>query len=69
MKLIFILLLAIYLQADESIKCEEAIGDMIEAIEVNDKDKALDLTDVIIKECNDLEAVELAKEMKWELGK
>ena len=70
MKLIFILLLlAITLQADECIKCEEAIDDMIEAIEVNDKDKALELTDVIIKECKDLEAVELAKEMKWELGK
>ena len=69
MKIIFILLLAIYLQANECIKCEEAIDDMIEAIEVNDKDKALDLTEVIIKECKDLEAVELAKEMKWELGK
>ena len=53
--------------ADECIKCEEAIDDMIEAIEVNDRNKALELTDVIIKECNDLEAVELAKEMKWEL--
>ena len=40
-----------------------------EAIEVNDRNKALELTDVIIKECKDLEAVELAKEMKWELGK
>ena len=69
MKIIFILLLALYLQADECIKCEEAIDAMIEAIEVNDRDKALELTDVIIKECNDLEAVELAKEMKWELGK
>lgn len=62
MKIIFILLLALYLQADECIKCKEAI-------EVNDRDKALELTDVIIKECNDLEAVELAKEMKWELEK
>ena len=69
MKIIFILLLAISLQADECIKCEEAIDDMIEAIEVNDRDKALELTDVIIKECKDLEAVELAKEMKWELEK
>ncbi len=69
MKIIFILLLAISLQADECIKCEEAIDAMIEAIEVNDKDKALELTDVIIKECKDLEAVELAKEMKWELEK
>ena len=69
MKIIFILLLALYLQADECIKCKEAIDAMIEAIEVNDRNKALELTDVIIKECNDLEAVELAKEMKWELGK
>ena len=69
MKIIFILLLALYLQADECIKCEEAIDAMIEAIEVNDRDKALELTDVIIKECNDLEAVELAKKMKWELNK
>ena len=69
MKIIFILLLALYLQADECIECEEAIDDMTEAIKVNDKDKALELTDVIIKECNDLEAIELAKEMKWELGK
>ena len=28
-----------------------------------------ELSDVIIKECKDLEAIELAKEMKWELGK
>ena len=69
MKLIFIILISMALQADECIKCEEAIDDMIEAIEVNDKDKALELTDVIIKECKDLEAIELAKEMKWELGK
>ena len=67
MKIIFILLLAISLQADECIKCEEAIDNMIEAIESNDKTKAIQLTDVIIKECKDLEAIELAKEMKWEL--
>ena len=53
MKTIFILLLAISLQADECIKYEEAIDDTIEAIEVNDKDKALELTDVIIKERED----------------
>ena len=67
MKLILILLISLALQAHECIKCEEIIDDMTEAIEVNDKDKALELTDVIIKECNDLEAVELAKEIKWEL--
>ena len=63
MKIIFILLLAISLQADECIKCEGAIDDMIEAIEVNDKDKALELTDVIIKECNDLEASNLLEHL------
>ena len=62
MKVLFILLVVVYLQADECIKCEEAI-------EVNDRNKALELTDVIIKECNDLEAIELAKKMKWELSK
>ena len=41
----------------------------MKAIEINNKDKALDLTDVIIKECKDLEAIELAKEMKWEIRK
>ena len=67
MKPIFILLLAVSLQA-ENITCLDAIDDMIEAIEVNDRNKALELTDVIIKECVDLEAIELAKKMKWELG-
>ena len=68
MKPIFILLLAISLQA-ENIICLNAIDNMIEAIESNDKTKAIQLTDVIIKECKDLEAIELAKEMKWELEK
>ena len=67
MKSIFILLLAISLQA-ESIKCLNAVDDIIEAIENNDKTKALQLTDIIIKECEDLEAIELAKKMKWELN-
>ena len=66
MKLIFILLLAVFLQA-ENIKCLNAIDDMILAIENNDKTKALQLTDIIVKECEDLEAIELAKRMKWEL--
>ena len=69
MKIIFILLLAISIQADECIKCEEAIDDRKEAIEVNNRDKALELTDVIIKDCKDLEAIELVKEMKCELEK
>ena len=66
MKPIFILLLAISLQA-ENITCLNAIDDMIEAIESNDKTKALQLTDIIVKECEDIEAIELAKKMKWEL--
>ena len=66
MKPIFILLLAISLQAENTI-CLNAIDDMILAIESNDKTKALQLTDIIIKECEDIEAVELAKKMKWEL--
>ena len=68
MKPIVILLLAMSLQA-ESIKCLNAIDDIIEAIENNDKTKAIQLTDIIIKECEDIEAIELAKKMKWELSK
>ena len=68
MKTIFMLLLTITLQA-ENIICLNAIDDMILAIESNDKTKAIQLTDIIIKECEDIEAIELAKEMKWELGK
>lgn len=68
MKSILILLVAVSLQA-ENINCLNAIDDMLEAIVVNDRDKALELTDIIIKECEDIEAVELAKEMKWELSK
>ena len=67
MKPIFILLLAISLQA-ESIKCLNAVDDIIEAIENNDKTKAIQLTDIIVKECKDIGAIELAKKMKWELG-
>ncbi len=68
MKTISILLLAISLQA-ENINCLNAIDDMILAIENNDKTKAIQLTDVIVKECEDIEAVELAKKMKRELEK
>ena len=68
MKPIFILLLAISLQA-ENIICLNAIDDIILAIENNDKTKALQLTDIIVKECEDIEAIELAKKMKWELEK
>ena len=67
MKPIFMLLLAISLYA-ENIICLNAIDDMIFAIESNDKTKALQLTDIIVKECEDIEAVELAKKMKWELN-
>ncbi len=66
MKPIFILLLAISLQA-ENIICLNAIDDMILAIESNDKTKAIQLIDIIVKECKDIEAIELAKKMKWEL--
>lgn len=68
MKPIFMLLLAIYLYA-ENIICLNAIDDMILAIDSNDKTKAIQLTDIIVKECEDIEAIELAKKMKWELGK
>ena len=68
MKPIFILLIAISLQA-ENINCLNAIDDIILAIEQNDKTKALQLTDVIVKECEDIEAIELAKKMKLELEK
>ena len=53
----------------ENIICLNAIDDMILAIESNDKIKALQLTDIIVKECEDIEAIELAKKMKWELEK
>ena len=66
MKIIFILLFSLSLYA-ENINCLNAIDDMILAIESNDKTKALQLTDIIIKECEDIEAVGLAKKMKWEL--
>ena len=66
MKPILILLLSISLQA-ENIICLSAIDDMLLAIESNNKTKAIQLTDIIVKECEDTEAVELAKKMKWEL--
>ena len=68
MKIIFILLLAISLYA-ENIICLNAIDDMLLAIENNDKTKAIQITDIIVKECEDIEAIELAKKMKWELEK
>ena len=73
MKSIFLLLLAISLQA-ENITCLNAIDDMILETENliltignNDKTKAIQLTDIIVKECKDIKAVELAKKMKREL--
>ena len=68
MRILIILLFGLSLYA-ENINCLNAINDMILAIESNDKTKALQLTDIIVKECEDVEAVELAKEMKWELEK
>ena len=68
MRILIILLFSLSLHA-ENINCLNAIDDMILAIESNDKTKAIQLTDIIIKECEDIEAIELAKKMKWELEK
>ena len=68
MRILIILLFSLSLYA-ENIICLNAIDDMILAIESNDKTKAIELTDIIVKECEDIEAVELAKKMKWELEK
>ena len=68
MRILIILLFSLSLQA-ENITCLNAIDDIILAIENNDKTKALQLTDIIVKECEDIEAIELAKKMKWELRK
>ena len=67
MRILLILLFTLSLQA-ENITCLNAIDEMILAIENNDKTKALQLTDIIVKECEDVEAVELAKKMKKELN-
>ncbi len=73
MKPIFILLFSLSLYA-ENINCLNAIDDMILEMENliltignNDKTKAIQLTDIIVKECKDIKAVELAKRMKGEL--
>ena len=78
MRILIILLFSLSLYA-ENINCLNAIDDMIlatenmilaiESIESNDKTKAIQLTDIIVKECEDIEAIELAKKMKWELEK
>ena len=68
MRILIILLFSLSLYA-ENITCLNAIDDMILAIESNDKTKAIQLTDIIVKECEDIEAIELAKKMKWELEK
>ena len=68
MRILFILLFSLSLCA-ENIICLNAIDDMILAIESNDKTKAIQLTDIIVKECESIEAIELAKKMKWELEK
>ena len=68
MRILIILLLSLSLYA-ENITCLNAIDDIILAIESNDKTKALQLTDIVMKECKDIEAVELAKKMRWELEK
>ena len=66
MRILIILLFGLSLYA-ENIICLSAIDDMLLAIDSNDKTKAIQLTDIIVKECEDLEAIELAKKMKWEL--
>ena len=68
MRILIILLSSLSLYA-ENITCLNAIDDIILAIENNDKTKAIQLTDIIVKECEDIEAIELAKRMKWELSK
>ena len=68
MRILIISLFSLSLYA-ENIICLNAIDDMLLAIEINDKTKALQLTDIIVKECKDIEAIELAKKMKWELEK
>ena len=68
MRILIILLFNLSLYA-ENIICLNAIDDMILAIESNDKTKAIQLTDIIVKECKDIEAIELAKKMKWEVEK
>lgn len=73
MRILIILLFSLSLYA-ENIICLNAIDDMILEIENliltignNDKTKAIQLTDIIVKECKDIKAVELAKKMKLEL--
>ena len=73
MRILIILLFSLSLYA-ENINCLNAIDDMILEIENliltignNDKTKAIQLTDIVVKECKDIKAVELAKKMKWEL--
>ena len=68
MKILIILLFSLSLYA-ENINCLNAIDDMIQSIENNDRTKVIQLTDIIVKECKDIEAIELAKKMKWELEK
>ena len=68
MRILIISLFSLSLYA-ENIICLNAIDDMILAIENSDKTKAIQLTDIIVKECEDIEAVELAKKMKVELEK
>ena len=66
MRILFILLFSLSLYA-ENINCLNAVDDIILAIEQNDKAKTLNAIDIIVKECEDIEAIELAKRMKREL--
>ena len=67
MRILIILLFSISLYA-ENIKCLNSIDDIILAIENNDKTKVLQLADIVIKECEDIKAIELAKKMKFQIG-
>ena len=67
MKILIILLFSLSLYA-ENIICLNAVDEIIEAIEENDKTKTLNAIDIIVKECEDIEAVELAKKMKFQIG-
>lgn len=69
MKIVFILLLALTIQAQETIICDESMVEMLEALEINDKNKALKLADVIIKECDDIEAIDFVLDVKEVLSK
>lgn len=70
MKLVFtlLLLLTLGLQAEETIECDERMVEMLEALEFNDKNRALVIADVIINECIDIEAIDFVLDVREELN-